>query len=58
MKNFKTSTFFAMTDRKPNHLLMILIYNKELDEINIKLRTNKLIKEKESIIATFGLHKL
>ena len=47
-----------MTDRKPNHLLIILIYNKELDEINIKLRTNKLIKEKESIIATFGLHQL
>ena len=35
---------------------MILIYNQELGEINIKLRTNNLIKE-ESRIATFGLHQ-
>ena len=32
---------------------MILISNKELDEIKIKLRTNNLIKEKVSRIATF-----
>ena len=31
---------------------MILISNKELDEIKIKLRTNNLIKEKVSRIAT------
>ena len=36
---------------------MILIYNEELDEINVKLRTNKLMKEKESRIATFGLYQ-
>ena len=46
-----------MTDSKLNHLLMILIYNEELDEINVKLRTNKLMKEKESRIATFGLYQ-
>ena len=57
MKSFKTSTFFTMTDSKLNHLLMILIYNEELDEINVKLRTNKLMKEKESRIATFGLYQ-
>ena len=45
-----------MIDNKLNHLLMILIYNEELDEINIKLRANKLIKEKESRIAAFGLY--
>ena len=36
---------------------MILIYNEELDEINIKILTNKLIKEKESRIATLGLYQ-
>ena len=36
---------------------MIFIYNEELGEINIKLRTNNLIKEKESRIATFGLYQ-
>ena len=46
-----------MTDRNLDHLLVILIYNEELDEINIKLKTNKLIKEKESRAATFGLHQ-
>ena len=45
-----------MADSKLNHLLVILIYNEPLDEINIKLRTNKSIKEKESRIATFGLY--
>ena len=39
LKSFKT-TFFTMTDSKLNHLL--LISNEELDEINIKLRTNNL----------------
>ena len=57
MKSFKTSTFFTMTDIKLNHLLMILIYNEELDEINVKLKTNKLMKEKESRIATFWLYQ-
>ena len=55
LKRFKT-TFFTMTDSKLNHLLMKLIYNEELDEINIKLRTKKLYKE-ESRIATFGLYQ-
>ena len=53
----KTSTFFTMTGCRLNHLLMILIYNEELDEINIKILTNKLIKEKESRIATLGLYQ-
>ena len=57
LKSFKTSTFFTMTDSKLNHLLMILIYNEELDEINVKLKTNKLMKEKESRIATFWLYQ-
>ena len=46
-----------MRDSKLNQLLMILISNEELDEINIKLRTNKLIKENEFRIATFGLYQ-
>ena len=46
-----------MTDSKLNSLLMILIYNEELDEINVKLRTNKLIKEKKSRIATFEMYQ-
>ena len=45
-----------MTGSKRKHLLMILIYSEELDKINIKRRTNKLIKEKESRIATFRLY--
>ena len=45
MKSFKTLTFFTMADSKLNHLLVILIYNEEFEEINIKLRTNKPIKE-------------
>ena len=36
---------------------MILIYNEQIYEINIKLRTSKFIKEKESRIASFGLHQ-
>ena len=36
---------------------MILIYNEELDEINIKLKTNKLIKDKECRIPTFGMYQ-
>ena len=36
---------------------MILIYNEELDEINIKLKINKLIKDKESRIPTFGMNQ-
>ena len=43
-----------ITDFRLNHLLMILIYNEELDEIKIKFITNELIKVKESRIATFG----
>ena len=46
-----------MRDSKLNQLLMILISNEERDEIKIKLRTNKLIKEKEFRIATFGLYQ-
>ena len=45
-----------MTDSKLNDLFMTLVYNEELDEINIKLRTKKLHKE-ESRIATFGLYQ-
>ena len=56
MESFKT-TFFTMSDSKLSPLLMILISNEELDEINIKFKTNKLIKEKESRIATFGLYQ-
>ena len=46
-----------MTDGKLNHLLMILIFNEELDKINVKLRRNELIKEEESRNATLGLHQ-
>ena len=53
----KTSTFFKMTGSRLNHPLMILIYNEELDEINIKILTNKLIKEKQSRIATLRLNQ-
>ena len=56
MESFKI-TFFTMSDSKLSHLLMVLISNEELDEINIKFKTNKLIKEKESRIATFGLYQ-
>ena len=38
-------------------LYQINIYNEELDEINIKFLTNKLIKEKESRIATLGSYQ-
>ena len=44
MESFKI-TFFTMSDSKLSNLLMILIFNEELDEINIKFKTNKLIKE-------------
>ena len=56
MESFKI-TFFTMSDSKLSNLLTILISNEELDEINIKFKTNKLIKEKESRIATFGLYQ-
>ena len=46
-----------MRDSKLNHLLMILIYNEELDEINIKLKINKLIKDKECRIPTFDMYQ-
>ena len=46
MKRVKTSTLFTITGSRLNHLLMILIYNEELDEINIKILTNELIIEK------------
>ena len=47
-----------MTGIKLNHLLMILIFNEELDTININFTPNKLVKEKkESKIATFGLYQ-
>ena len=55
-KSFKT-TFFTMRDSKLNHLLMILIYNEELEEINIKLKINKLIKDKECRIPTFDMYQ-
>ena len=57
LKRVKKSTFFTMTKSRQNHLLMILIFNEELDEISIKPITNKLIKEKKSSIATFRLHQ-
>ena len=57
LKRVKTSTFSTMTGSRLDHLLIILICNEELDEINIKIRTNKLIKEKESRIATLGLYQ-
>ena len=31
-----------MSDSQLNHLFMILIFNEELEEINLKLRANKL----------------
>ena len=46
IKELQKITFFTMTDSKLNSLLMILIYNEELDEINVKLRTNKLLKRR------------
>ena len=57
LKRVKKSTFFTMTKSRQNHLLMILIFNEELDEISIKPITNKLIKERKSSIATFRLHQ-
>ena len=45
LESFKISTFFTMKDSKLNHLPIILIDKKQLDEINIKLITNKFIKE-------------
>ena len=57
MKRVKRSTFSTMAGSKLNHLLMILIYNEERDKMNIKILTNKLIKEKESRIATLGLYQ-
>ena len=36
---------------------MELISNEKLNEINVKLRTNNLLKEKESRIATFGWYQ-
>ena len=57
LKRVKISALSIMTGSRLDHLLMILICNEELDEINIKIRTNKLIKEKESRIATLGLYQ-
>ena len=57
LKWVKASIFFTLTDSRLNHLLMILIYNEELDKINVKILTNKLIKEKEFRIATLGLYQ-
>ena len=45
LESFKISTFFTMKDSKLNHLPIILIDKKQLDEINIKLIKNKFIKE-------------
>ena len=42
---------------KDHILYQINIYNEELDEIDIKILTNKLIKEMESRIATRGLYQ-
>ena len=44
-------------DSRLNHLLLILSYIEEFDEINIKILINKLIKEKESRVATLGLYQ-
>ena len=45
----------SILSTRPDHLLMIHIYNNELDEIDIKLIISKFIKVKQSKIATFGL---
>ena len=42
---------------KDQILYQINIYNGELDETDIKILTNKLIKEMESRIATRGLYQ-
>ena len=52
----KRSTLFTVTYSILNHLLMIHIYNEDLNKINIKLITNRFIKVKESKINTFGLY--
>ena len=56
LKRVKTSIHSTMTDSRLNHLLLIHIYKKEIDEIDIKLITNEFIKIKESRIATLGLY--
>ena len=56
-KRAKTSTIFAMTDGRLNHLLIIHIYIEELNKVNIRLITNEFIKVKKSRIATFGLYQ-
>ena len=45
-----------MTDSRLDHLLMVLVYNDELDEINIKIM-KKLIKAKDFRISTFGFYQ-
>ena len=37
LKRVKTSPLFTMTGSRLNNLLMILTYNEEFDEINIKI---------------------
>ena len=55
LKRVKT-TFFTMTDSRLDHLLLVLVYIDELDEINIKIMKN-LIKAKDFRIATFGFYQ-
>ena len=57
LKRVKTSIRSTMTDSRLNHLLLIHIYKKELDEIDIKSITNEFIQIMESRIATFGLYR-
>ena len=49
------SILSTMIDCRLNHLFVMYIYNKELNEIDTKSVTNLLIKVKESKISTFGL---
>ena len=52
LKRVKTSIRSKMTDSRLDGYLLIHTYKEELDEIDIKLFTNKFIKIKESRIAT------
>ena len=57
LKRAKSSILSTMTGSRLNHLLMLVAYNEQLDIINIKLTTSKLIKMKESGISSFGIYQ-
>ena len=44
LKRAKTSILSTSTGSRLNHLLLILIYKEELDEINIKFKKMSLLK--------------